>query len=316
MLLGPGRATMAIEPDRCTGVGMGRIAGLTVVAALALAAFFHGVVLNGWGLFGEPGETPEVAKATAPAEPARRDEKSAPAAPAPVGAPEPDRTAEAHEPSAPIDIETPVESAPVEETPPLRAARNVTPPNVLSRPTSRYRDPAEETATEEPKSEIRRFHRVVVRDAATLEADDLTIRFAGIVPIEGERSCTDENGQVWPCGRAAAAALRMLIRHRAVDCTVVSESADGIVGTCSVGLQNLNGWLVEQGWAEADTGAGYGEEADAARAGKRGIYLARWEPKGEGGSGEVPDQAFTAPAIPPDLYSNVPVAGPPESPVN
>jgi endonuclease YncB( thermonuclease family) len=151
---------------------------------------------------------------------------------------------------------------------------------------------------------------VIVEDAATLKSGDKTIRLAGVSPAAADKTCTDEAGQTWPCGRVAAAALRMLIRHRAIDCTVVSEFDDEIVGNCSAGLQDINGWLVEQGWAEADPGAGYGEEADAARAEKRGIYLAKWEVKGKGGSGVVPQSSFTAPALPSQPYSSIPAAEP------
>mgnify|MGYP000022620230 CR=1 FL=1 len=140
-------------------------------------------------------------------------------------------------------------------------------------------------AEEEEPDPIRRFHQVVVRYARTLEAGDLTIRFAGITPIAADKTCTDEAGRDWPCGRAAAGALRMLIRHRAVDCTVVTRAEDEITATCSAGLEDINGWLVEQGWADISSGTEYTEEADAARAEKRGIYLAEWKPKGQGGSG-------------------------------
>ncbi len=163
---------------------------------------------------------------------------------------------------------------------------------------------------------IRRFHQVVVRDARTLEAGDLTIRFAGITPIAADKTCTDEAGRDWPCGRAAAGALRMLIRHRAVDCTVVTRAEDEITATCSAGLEDINGWLVEQGWADISSGTEYTEEADAARAEKRGIYLAEWKPKGQGGSGATSSlTAFTAPTLPQETLSGAPSVAVPQGPV-
>lgn len=290
---------------------MGRIIVLTTLAAVASAALIYGVVLNGFGLLGPAAPPPIASVATRTAPPV---DATAPAGPAEsnlqqAAAPKTDR--------ADTAAGTDATGTPAPAEPP-RVARDVTPPNVLSRPTSRYRDPALEekqnAETEQPL--VRRYHRVVVEDAGTLKSGDVTIHFAGIAPIEGKRTCTDDHGQSWPCGRVAAAALRMLIRNRAVDCTVVSEAADGILGTCSAGLQDINGWLVDQGWADPAPDAGYAAEADAARSSKRGIYLARWEQTGQGGAGAVPQAAFVAPPIRPDAFSVVPVEQPAQGPVN
>ncbi|MEJ8572539.1 thermonuclease family protein [Microbaculum marinum] len=267
---------------------------LTAVATFLVAAFVYGIVLNGFGLFSD-WRPPDVAETVVPPAPGSDDPGVAGRGAMRAG-PRPAQTDASG--LAGSNGEATSQTA-------VRIPRDVTPPNVLARPTSRYVDPetveqAEEEEDNEP--DVRRYHRVIVRDAATLEAGDRTIRLAGISPVPGEKTCTDETGQTWPCGRVAAAALRMLIRHRAVDCTVVSEAGDAIVGTCSAGLQDINGWLVEQGWAEADPDAGYAEEADAARTQKRGVYLARWEVKGTGGSGLELPTSFTAPDLPPQPF--------------
>jgi len=312
---------------------MGRFIALTLLSAVAVAVLLYGIVLNGFGLFSEPGERASVAPAetiatttveTAASEPGSAGTTQTLADPAiapETGTERTETTGKALPALQPVAPDTQGQQAtgeqatterePGDPKPPqvatARVARDVTPPNVLSRPTSRYVDPAtlEKQEAEEPEQpDVRRYHRIIVRDAGTLEAGDVTIRLAGVSPVAADKTCTDENGSEWPCGRAAAAALRMLIRHRAVDCAVERELPDGIVGTCSMGLQDINGWLVGQGWAEAEPDAGYGAEADAARAEKRGIYLAEWTPKGSGGTGSVPQAAFTAPAIPTDPFSS------------
>lgn len=294
---------------------MKRIFVVSVLGAIVVAALLYGVVLNGFGLFGETSSAVQMSASekSAPAETSAVPKSNKPgtqtSAVAAGQSDKPDATGNSnHVPteSGPSDSAH-SQSVPVETA---RVARDVTPPNVLSRPTSRYVDPAIIQANKPEDSEqpkVRRYHRVIVRDARALESGDVTIRLAGVSPITADKICTDEKGHSWPCGRAATAALRMLIRQRAVDCTVVQELPDGILGTCSMGLQDINGWLVEQGWAEADPANGdaadYADEADSARNEKRGIYLAEWTPNGTGGTGSVPQQAFTAPAIPAEPYT-------------
>ena len=292
---------------------MARILTLTAVGAIMLVALLYGVVLNGFGLFGPgypPGNTTAIAPNTPPKEIAATPVDPVEIAKTPL-APKTDRADRIEQPEATV-----VEQAPEPE--PTRIARDVTPPNVLRRATSPYKDPRlePEAAEEEEPDPVRRYHRVVVRDARTLEAGDDIIRFAGIAPISGEKTCTDAAGTEWPCGRIAAGDLRRLIRHRAIDCAVVSKAEGEITATCSAGLEDINGWLVEQGWAEVSAGAGYAEEADAARAEKRGIYLAEWKTKGQGGTGAASSlTAFTAPTLPPDTLSGAPSVAVPQGPV-
>jgi endonuclease YncB( thermonuclease family) len=292
---------------------MARILSLTAVGALLLVALLYGVVLNGFGLFGPgypPGNTTAIAPNKAPKEIAATPVDPVEIAKTPL-APKTDRADRIEQPETAV-----VEPAPEPE--PMRAARDVTPPNVLRRATSTYKDPRLEPAVaeEEEPDPVRRYHRVVVRDARTLEAGDVIIRFAGIAAIAADRTCTDAAGTEWPCGRIAAGALRMLIRHRAIDCAVVSQAEGEITATCSAGLEDINGWLVEQGWAEVSAGTDYAEEADAARAEKRGIYLAEWKPKGQGGSGATSSlTAFTAPTLPQDAFSGTPSVAVPQGPV-
>ena len=287
-----------------------RVIALTAVAVIALAAFVYGVVLNGFGLF-DDSSRPKVAESAPDSAVAPETEAVDPGVAGRGNARLPSGSSDQSPPGGQYRQQpTDPSGTPAADGAGSRVARNVTPPNVLARPTSRYIDPAavqeRKDEEEEEKSDIRRYHQIIVRDAATLESGDTTIRLSGISPVAADKTCTDEAGQTWPCGRVAAAALRMLIRRRAVDCTIVTESADEIVGNCSAGLQDINGWLVEQGWAEADPGAGYAAEADAARAEKRGIYLAKWEATGTGGTGLQPPTPFTAPAIPSQSFSTSP----------
>jgi endonuclease YncB( thermonuclease family) len=118
----------------------------------------------------------------------------------------------------------------------------------------------QEAATPAPR-ETKRYFKVRVRDAGTLEAgllptDTVVIRLEGIDAREADETCKKENGASWPCGAKARAALTRFIRTRAVICTVPQggETKD-FAARCSVMGQDLSTWLVRQGWATPQKGA-------------------------------------------------------------
>jgi endonuclease YncB( thermonuclease family) len=112
----------------------------------------------------------------------------------------------------------------------------------------------QEAATPLPR-ETKRYFKVRVRDAGTLEAGLLptgtvVIRLEGIDAREADETCKKEGGKSWPCGAKARAALTLFIRSRAVTCTLPQggETKD-FAARCSVMGQDLPIWLVRQGWA-------------------------------------------------------------------
>lgn len=201
---------------------------ILAAAALAVTAAFAGAL----ALVAPP---PEVeAPATAPAEEVPRAEISA-SAPA-DGDEEPATDAE---PAAPLA--EPQEVA-------RRIARDVTPPGIRS---GAIRNMPERPPQPEPEPEpvTHTYHRVVISEAGAFEAGDVRVRLAGITAPGLDDECKRRNGETWACGRAATSALRRLVRTRAVECDIVSETAEGVEGRCSVGGQNIGDWLVDQGWA-------------------------------------------------------------------
>jgi len=286
-----------------------RISGLTAAVAIALVALFYGVVLNGFGLF-ESGQThhagTSASESGAPAETAKvplHPDKaltlpSSPEPAAPVAQPE--QTAAL--PPASADPEP----APDPEPSPQRTARDVTPPNVLNRPTSRFGDrPKVETPKEEEPDPTTLYHRVVVHEPGRYASGKTTIRLTGIAAISADKTCKDETGDAWPCGRVATAALRRLIRNRALDCVTVPESGGEIVTTCRVGTQDVAEWLVQRGWAET-SGDTYAEAAEIARAQKLGIYRGDWDAETSQSTGAVSLTAFSAPTVESDPFGSLP----------
>lgn len=157
--------------------------------------------------------------------------------------------------------------------------RDVTPPGIRSGPVRRYDPPPRREAaeTEEAPSETiesRSFPRVVVEGAGVLRAGDRRIRLAGLSAPEPDATCGGSAGEEWPCGRAAMAALRLLVRNRTLECDILGDEDEVMSARCKVGGRDLGAWLVEQGWAEPVDEALYGTQFTVAREEARGMFAA------------------------------------------
>ena len=128
--------------------------------------------------------------------------------------------------------------------------------------------------------ETKRYFKVRVRDAGTLEAgllptDTVMIKLEGIDAREADETCKKESGASWPCGAKARAALIRFIRSRAVTCTLPQggETKD-FAARCSVVGQDLSIWLVRQGWATPQKGAEpeLDKALDAAKTERLGLW--------------------------------------------
>ena len=91
-----------------------------------------------------------------------------------------------------------------------------------------------------------------VIDGDTLEVRGQRIRLHGIDAPESGQVCQDETGRDYRCGQAAATALSDKIGRRKVSCVPNATDRYGrIIAVCVAGKENLNRWLVEEGWAIA-----------------------------------------------------------------
>ena len=138
----------------------------------------------------------------------------------------------------------------------------------------------QQKAAQPPPRETKRYFKVRVRDAGTLEAgllptDTVLIRLEGIEAREADETCKKEGGKSWPCGARARAALFLFIRYRAVTCTLPpgGETKD-FAARCSVKGQDLSTWLVRQGWATPHAGAEpeLAKALDAAKTERLGLW--------------------------------------------
>ena len=114
--------------------------------------------------------------------------------------------------------------------------------------------------------------QVRVIDADTVDIDGTRHRLFGIDAPEASQTCRAW-GRTWDCGAAATEAL--MSRAAGMGCTGSDTDRFGrVLGVCSSGGDDLNAWLVANGWALAyrQFADDYVSEEEQARSNKRGIH--------------------------------------------
>lgn len=120
---------------------------------------------------------------------------------------------------------------------------------------------------------------VRVVDGDTLELQGQKIRLFGIDAPELHQTCHISR-QPWACGEAARKALTAKIGQQDVRC--VAKSADTYgreVSVCYLGSENLNAWMVRQGWALAyrQYSHAYVTAEQDAQQSKRGVWRGEFQ---------------------------------------
>jgi len=93
--------------------------------------------------------------------------------------------------------------------------------------------------------------RASVIDGDTIEIHGTRIRLFGIDAPESDQSCVVQ-GKTSRCGQIASGALANKLGSQVVNCQPKDrDQYDRIVAVCSVGEEDINAWMVAQGWALA-----------------------------------------------------------------
>jgi endonuclease YncB( thermonuclease family) len=131
-------------------------------------------------------------------------------------------------------------------------------------------------------SELSGVPRVVDGDTLTIGAT--RVRLEGIDAPETDQVCLDAHASRWTCGIEARNQLTSYIAGQVIRC--VSSGTDRYgrtLATCWLGAHNLNGWMVEQGWALAyiQYSSAYVLNQERARPHQvglwRGAFIAPWD---------------------------------------
>ena len=119
---------------------------------------------------------------------------------------------------------------------------------------------------------------VKVVDGDTIKVGQQLIGLFGIDAPEVKQTCVTD-AKRWPCGRRAREALRDFIGNNRVECYGAERDRQGrLLAVCLRGEEELNKWLVQQGWAivypiGADS---YDVEQEAARSARRGVWQGKF----------------------------------------
>ncbi|MBS0641388.1 MAG: thermonuclease family protein [Proteobacteria bacterium] len=118
-----------------------------------------------------------------------------------------------------------------------------------------------------PASTLDVTGRPHVIDGDTLSLNGQKIRLTGIDAPERDQTCQTPSGAAWACGQQATQALSERIGWSSIRCDVRGHDRYGrAIGTCFQGEQDLNRWMVANGWAVAYRQYSTDYVADEARA--------------------------------------------------
>jgi len=118
-----------------------------------------------------------------------------------------------------------------------------------------------------------------VVDADTVEVHNTRIRLHGIDSPESNQLCTIKD-KAYRCGQQAALALDKLVANSTLRCKGSKvDRYKRLIAVCYLKDQDINAWLVENGWAIAyrQYSMDYVPQEDAAKSKRVGIWRGEFE---------------------------------------
>jgi endonuclease YncB( thermonuclease family) len=137
-------------------------------------------------------------------------------------------------------------------------------------------------AASTPASEYIRGTASVI-DGDTIEIHGERIRLHGIDAPESRQTC-NKSGTEWSCGQEATQVLADKIGSDPVKCDARDRDRYGrTVAVCRLNGEDLNAWMVHEGWALAyrQYSLDYVPQENEARETRRGIWASEFTPPWE-----------------------------------
>jgi endonuclease YncB( thermonuclease family) len=123
-----------------------------------------------------------------------------------------------------------------------------------------------------------------VVDGDTITIADVKIRLDGIDAPETDQVCLDRQAARWTCGIEARNQLSQHVDSRAIHCTPTGVDVyRRVLAVCRLDDEDLNAWMVRQGWALAFVrySKTYVADEASARNAQRGMwagaFIAPWD---------------------------------------
>jgi endonuclease YncB( thermonuclease family) len=123
-----------------------------------------------------------------------------------------------------------------------------------------------------------------IREGDQVQIGGTRIRLGGIDAPSVDQLCLNTKGERWTCGIAARDELAHRTDGKNWSCRVIRPDRRGrVVARCEVDGEDIQRWLVKNGWALAYTRVSHDYEADekAAREAKAGMwqgaFIAPWD---------------------------------------
>jgi endonuclease YncB( thermonuclease family) len=127
---------------------------------------------------------------------------------------------------------------------------------------------------------------ISVADGDSFAIGGRKFRLDGIDAPEYRQTCADASGNNWDCGKVARAALESLLRSPGLACTESArDQYSRVIAKCALNqIGDIGAAQVHAGMAVSHEFYGirtYGDEEDAARAARRGIWVGKFIPPDE-----------------------------------
>ncbi|MBS0531576.1 MAG: thermonuclease family protein [Proteobacteria bacterium] len=123
-----------------------------------------------------------------------------------------------------------------------------------------------------------------IHDGDTLAIGAVKLRLSAIDAPSADQLCLNNKGERWTCGAAARDALIHHVDKKNWTCHVLRANRFGrSVAKCDVDGEDIQGWLVKNGWALSLSRVSHDYDADqkAAREAKAGMwagaFIAPWD---------------------------------------